>query len=94
MTIPVGGPWDPEQHMFVGRPLSAWVEQAEDALTAIRAANGGADLLVTEAATIAPGPFASLIEAMVALEPVTGMKVEGDLIRRAGLVPVDQALME
>jgi hypothetical protein len=93
MGIPVGGPLDPEQHMVIVRPVHVWARQAMDAQDRLRAANGGQDPATLDAcAETDHAAFASLIEALVALEPVTGRKVSADLIRKAGLVPVDQAM--
>jgi hypothetical protein len=80
--------------MAVMRRASDWVKQAEDALGEIRAANGGEDpASIADGAAIAPAAFSRMVEALVALEPLTHARVGADMIRLAGLVPVDQALM-
>jgi len=85
--------WDPEQHMVIMRTVDDWAHRAREAMEEIKAANGGEDPpRIIDAADIAPVAFGKLIEALVALEPVTHRKVGDDLISRAGLVPVDQAL--
>jgi hypothetical protein len=85
--------YDPEQHMIIVQPVSAWAKQAEQALGDIEAANGGVPVAkLADAKAIHPQAFGLLIEALVALEPVMGTKVADDLVALAGLVPVDQAL--
>ena len=82
---------DPEQHMLLVKPVSVWAEQAQQALADIDAANGGVSpVRLVDGASIHPQAFSSLIEALVALESVTGQKVADDLVQLAGLVPVDQ----
>ncbi|MGB6499936.1 MAG: hypothetical protein WBG19_00840 [Thermoplasmata archaeon] len=63
--------------------------QADEALAAISAANGGDDPPNLRAAyDLDPEAFAKLIEALVAL----GARVEPDLIQLAGLRPLDELL--
>lgn len=84
---------DPEQHMVIVKPVAAWAEQAQKALADIDAANGGVSpTRLADAKSIAPQAFSSLIEAMVALESVTGQQVDDELVQLARLVPVDQAV--
>lgn len=83
---------DPEQHMILVRSQSQWVEQAHEALDAIEAANGGVlPEHLRDGHAVAPEAFSRLIEALYALH---GGNVSDELVRLAGLVPVDQALGE
>lgn len=85
--------WDPEQHMVIIRPVTAWAAQAEEAMAEITAANGGRDVArIADAAEIAPAAFGRLVEAMVALESAGGPRVGDDLIALARLRPVDEVL--
>lgn len=80
--------------LFVLKLASQWALQADEALDRIAVANGGelpehiidGDALDHEA-------FGSLIEALVALEPLTGRPVGQDLIDLAGLKPADQVIL-
>lgn len=84
---------DPEQHMVIVGSVATWAEQARKALADIDAANGGVSpARLADAKAINPQAFGLLIEAMVALESVTGQKVDNELVQLAGLVPVDQAV--
>lgn len=84
----------PEQKTLVMKTYGKWVEQASDALDAIVAANDGQDLArISDAAEIAPEPFGRLVEAFVALEAVGGPHVSDELIRLAGLRPVDVVVL-
>jgi hypothetical protein len=67
--------------------------QARAALDAIIAANGGvAPAAIRDCHDVDPAAFASLIEAMVALESVTGRPVSDDLVQLAGLRPVGEVI--
>ena len=84
---------DPEQHMLILKPVSAWTKQVVDGLAKIKEANGGVDpptLLAGD--KLDHAAFASVIEAMVALEPFTRRIVCDELIAAAGLKPVNQVL--
>jgi len=84
---------DDEQHMVVMKPASAWAQQAKDALDAIERANGGQlPPRFADADKIDHAAFASCVEALVALAPLTGRPVAQDLIDLAGLRPVDEIL--
>jgi hypothetical protein len=79
--------------MVVVKTVGQWAEQVERGIAKIEAANGGQlppTLIAADA--VDHEAFASVIEAMVALEDHTGQIVGDDLIAAAGLVPVDQAL--
>lgn len=83
-----------EGHLFVMKPASAWAKQASDALDKIEQANGGElPPRIAEAVNIDREAFGSLIEALVALEPLTGRPVGQDLIDLAGLRPADEVLL-
>lgn len=90
--IPVGGPLDPHQHMIVVRTVQQWADQARLAQARLDDLAGDTHPTIAETAALDPVAFTSLIEALVALEPYTHRPVSEDLIRLAGLVPVDQAL--
>jgi len=88
-------PWDgqqvdPDQHMIVIRAESDWRAQLTRSWRELEASCEG-----TGAATLAqmqphnPAAFSAFVEAYYALWPD---KVDDDMIRLAGLVPVDQAL--
>jgi hypothetical protein len=82
--------FDPEQHMVIIKPASSWAGQVEEACAAIEAANGGVlPAQLAECHAVDPVAFRSLIEALYALYDG---RVSEDLVRLAGLVPVDQAL--
>ena len=73
------------------RTVDAWCEQVERALDDIREANGGVDPpTVRDGHRIAPEAFSSLIEAMVALQEVTGRPVSDELVQLAGLRPIEE----
>lgn len=85
---------DPEQHMVLTAPASMWKRQYEEADEAIRQANGGQDAPTLNAAAEINYPaFCKMIEALVALAPLTGLMPDDDLQRRARMVPVDQAIL-
>lgn len=68
------------QHFVIVRTVEAWTAQARAAQAAIVAANGGiGPPTIRDCYDADPAAFASLIEAMVALEPVTGRPVAADL---------------
>ena len=82
-----------EQHMVVLTPASYWQRRAEEGLDAIERGNGGVvPARFIDANTIDHAAFAQVVEALVALEPLTGAKVGQDLIDAAGLRPVDEVL--
>ena len=82
-----------EQHMLILKPLSAWKRQAEDALTLIECKNGGKlPARFIDGDSVDHRAFASLVEALVALEPYTGRVVGQDLIDAAGLKSVDEVI--
>ena len=84
---------DPEQHMVVMAPASTWIRQAQEGMKRIREKNGGEDPpKFIDSVRIDFAAFASVVEALVALEPLTGRKVGRDLIDAAGLKPVDQVI--
>jgi hypothetical protein len=74
---------DSEQHMVVVKKALADIEEANGGITPATMADSRA---------VHPQAFSLLIEALVALEPITGSKVGDDLVAMAGLVPVDQAV--
>lgn len=82
---------DPEQHMLVIKLDSEWRAQLKTAYDQLVAACGGKmpqkfiDMQPKD-----PAAFSSFVEAYYAL---TGGRVADDVIRLAGLVPVDQAVM-
>jgi hypothetical protein len=75
------------------RSVEAWRDQAEKAWDQIRQDNGG-----TLPATLREGndinrvAFSSLIEALVALAPITGQVPDAELIALTGLRPVSEVL--
>jgi hypothetical protein len=78
------------QHWVIVTTAEAMRKQADVALAAICAANGGDDPPNLRAAyDLDPEAFAKLIEALVAL----GAQVEPDLIQLAGLRPLDDLLL-
>ena len=80
--------------MVIVKPVAVWTRQAKDAMEAIRTANGGQDPAnLRAAAAIDFTAFASLIEALVALEPHTGRPVGQDMISLARLRPVDEVIL-
>jgi hypothetical protein len=82
-----------EPQVLVIKTSDTWTRQAREALETIRTANGGADPAhLADAVDIAPRAFGSLIEALVALEPYTGLKVGDDLIRLARLRPATEVV--
>ena len=82
-----------EQHMVVLAPASYWQRRAEDGMDAIERANGGVPPeRFIDADAIDHAAFAQVVEALVALEPLTGAKVGQDLLDAAGLRPVDEVL--
>lgn len=86
--------WDPEQHMVIVRTAGEWRQQALDGLDAIERANGGKPpARFIDGSAIDHAAFASVVEALLALEPLTGKRVGQDLLDAAGLVPVDQAIL-
>jgi hypothetical protein len=77
------------------KPLQAWINQATRAAVALDAKlppDHGHDVALRDLEQLDHDEFADLIEALVALEPYTGQKVDEDLIQLAGLITVDQAL--
>lgn len=73
--------------------VRGWAEQARRAQDDIRRLNGGADpatLAVCD--RVSPQHFSSLIEALVALEPVTGRPVSQEMKDLAGLRTVAEVL--
>jgi hypothetical protein len=67
----------------------ALARQARKALDDITAANGGVEpARLRDAYDIAPGAFASLIEALVNL----GADVEDELVQLAGVRPLEELL--
>ena len=82
-----------EQHMVILAPASYWKRRAEEGMDAIEQANGGVPPeRFADADKIDHAAFAQVVEALVALEPLTGAKVGDDLISLAGLRPVDEAI--
>lgn len=82
-----------QQHMVLVAPVSSWARQADEALEALRTGNGGHDPVNLRAAyDVDQRAFTSLIEAMVALEPVTGRPVSQELVSLARLRPVDEVI--
>jgi hypothetical protein len=78
------------QHWVIVTTSEAMARQADVALAAICAANGGDDPPNLRAAyDLDPEAFAKLIEALVAL----GAQVDADLIQLAGLRPLDELLL-
>lgn len=76
-------------HWMIVTTAEAMRKQADDALAAIAAANGGEEPENLRAAyDIDPAAFAKLIEALVSL----GARVEPELIRLAGIRPIDEIL--
>lgn len=76
-------------HWVIVTTSEAMRQQADDALAAICAANGGEDPPNLRAAyDLDPEAFAKLIEALVSL----GARVDADLIQLAGLRPLDELL--
>ena len=82
-----------EQHMMIVKPVSAWARQASAALETIEQANNGTlPARLADAKDIDPTAFGLLVEALVALEPATGSTVDPNLIKLAGLRPVDEVI--
>lgn len=76
-------------HWVIVRPQREVVKQANDALDAIIAANGGTEpARLRDAYDVAPAAFASLIEALVQL----GAEVDDDTMRLAGIVDIGEVL--
>jgi hypothetical protein len=76
-------------HWFMITTSEAMRQQADDALAAIAAANGGEEPENLRAAyDIDPAAFAKLIEALVAL----GARVDDEMIRLAGIRPIGEQL--
>lgn len=76
-------------HWVIVTTSEAMRRQADEALAAICAANGGDDPPNLRAAyDLDPAAFAKLIEALVSL----GARVDADLIQLAGLRPLDELL--
>jgi hypothetical protein len=84
---------DPEQHMVIGAPASHYARRYTEALAAITATLGREPATLDEAEAADPARWAVMVEALTALAPVTGLLPDDDMQRRAGLVPVDQAVM-
>lgn len=63
-----------------------WADQAAEALDRIQEANGGTLPEMSEADQVDHEAFVLLVQALVALEPVTGEKVDQELIQKAGLL--------
>jgi len=91
MTTWDGMPIDPEQHMVIVRSEAAWTRQLRESFDELTASCGGElPARFVDAQPRNPAAFGRFVEAYFAL---TG-KVDEDVQRLAGLVPVDQALME
>jgi hypothetical protein len=87
----MGSAWGdmPEGHFVIVRPRAEVVAQAEEALDAIEAANGGTmPPTLREAYDVAPAAYALLVEALVQL----GADVDLDTQRLAGLRTIDELL--
>lgn len=76
---------------FIAKSQGAWEAQARAAYTSL-ADRAPAGATLADLAGIDREQFALLIEALVALEPATGVRVGADLVALAGLAPVDQVL--
>lgn len=71
---------------LVTKRSSEWMDQAEEAIAVLQAANGGVmPQPISAAADVDYPAFVSLIEALVTLESITGRTVAQDLIDLAGL---------
>lgn len=83
---------DPEQHMVAVKLASEWQAQLTAAYDKLKASCGG-ELpdRFADAQPKDPAAFGSFVEAYYAL---TGGRVAADIVRLAGLVPVDQAVRE
>lgn len=76
---------------FVVRSAAAWSTQAHAALAQIDIDCGGAPpATIAEGANISPVAFGRLIEALVALAPLTGQMPSQELIELAGLRPANE----
>jgi hypothetical protein len=83
---------DPEQHMIVIKLASEWQRQLVDSYNRLVTACGGElPQRFRDAQPHDPAAFSSFVEAYYAL---SGGKVSADIVRLAGLVPVDQAIRE
>jgi hypothetical protein len=83
---------DPEQHMVVVKLASDWQAQLRTAYDRLAEACGGQlPPRFADAQPKDPAAFSSFVEAYYAL---TGGKVAPDMVRLAGLVPVDQAIAD
>lgn len=83
-----------ESVIVVYGTAESWMSQAESAIRRIRRANDGRDpVSMNEADGLDHDAFASLIEAMVALEGLTHRKVGNDLIQLAGLRHATEVLL-
>lgn len=83
---------NPEQHMVVVKLASEWQRQMLDALDQLEAACGGElPQRFADAQPKDPAAFSSFVEAYYAL---SGGRVSDDVVRLAGLVPVDQAIRD
>jgi hypothetical protein len=77
------------------RSAADWTDQGHRAYQALLAkveAAGTPVVTLADLDTVDHGQFALLIEALVALAPVTGVEVAEDLITLAGLRPVAEVL--
>lgn len=83
---------DPEQHMVAMKLASEWIAQAKEAFAELEAAQPDPKpRRFADWHAASPVAFGRFVEAWYALFPE---KVDDDMIRLAGLVPVDQALWE
>jgi hypothetical protein len=69
-----------------------WAEQGHQAYRALLAKAPPEAATIADLAAVDRALFASMIEALVALEQVTGVRVDPELIRLAGLAPASEVL--
>jgi hypothetical protein len=73
--------------------VAAWAEQGHQAYRALMAKRPpGSPTTIASLDAVDHDLFATMIEALVALSQVTGVKVAPELIRLAGLRPVAEVL--
>lgn len=82
---------DPEQHMIIVKSRDEWGAQGRQALAELVLAGFESGMTLGEAQPLNPKAFSALIEAMYAL---SDGNVDDELVRLAGLKPVDQQLDE
>lgn len=80
-----------EVHVVLMRPTSEWEAQARAGLESWSAMDPK-PATFRELADVDHAVFASIVEAMYALAPLTGVPVNAELVHMAGLRPLEELI--